>query len=377
MQHARLSPSSSSRWLNCTASVKASEAYENKGNAASIFGTNCHYIGEQLLKGEVIQVGDTLTEDGVQFTVDEELLDVATEYKDYCMSLFTENSIMIVEKQFDLSSVSPNQFGTSDCTILDGTHLHVIDLKTGHNIVNAERNTQLMLYAVGAIDYLESEGEFIEEVTLHIAQGRANHYDSWTCEYDDIIGFKLHAKEVAKRILEDDVTFNPSEKACKWCPHKVHCEALTAHVNEVVTAGFDDLTDIDGNADKVSNEHIKKILDNEDLIISFIKAVKDVALEKLNLGEEIEGYKLVRSRKHKAWSDKEKAEAYLVRKLKKQGAYKQTLITPTQAIKALGKDGAEYIEKFITVPEGDVVLAPQSDKRPSVNAGIDCFDDLD
>jgi hypothetical protein len=370
MKHARLSPSSSSRWLTCTASVQASEAYENKGNSASEWGTNVHYVGEQLLKNVDVKVGDVLQENGNTFTVDKEMLDVAEEYADYCRGLLNKTSEMLVEKTFDLGEVSVGQFGTSDCTIIDGNTLHIVDLKTGHNIVSAENNTQLMLYAIGAVDYLQDTHD-IEEIVLHIVQTRAGHVSSWSLDIDALMLFKVHAMNVAERIIEGDVEFNPNEKACKWCPHQVNCEALSSHVEKVVVGAFDTIEDIDGQADKVPMSHIKKILDNEELIINFIKAIKDVALEKLQYGEEIEGYKLVRSRKHKAWINNSEAEVELG-KLLGDEAFKKSLITPTQAMKIAKKKGVD-IDDLWSVPEGDIILAPLSDKRETVGSICEQF----
>jgi len=372
MKHARLSPSSSSRWLTCTASVKASEDYENTSNPAARWGTEVHYIGEQLLKGATIEVGQTLVEDGISFVVDKERLDVAEDYTDYCRSLYTKTSEVLVEETFNLASVSQGQFGTSDCTIIDNNHLHIIDLKTGHNIVHAENNSQLMLYGIGAVDYLEFHD--IEEITLHIVQTRAGHISAWTLTRKMLEDFRIQAQDIAKKILADNVEFNPNDKACKWCPHQVNCAALATHVETVVKGAFGGIEDIDGQADKISIDHIKKILDNDVLITNFIKAVKVVALDRMEHGELIDGYKLVKSRKNKTWRDKSEAEEMLAKEFGDDG-FKKSIITPTQALK-LAKQRIIDIGDSWYVPEGDVVLAPNSDKRESIHSVTDSFEGM-
>ena len=377
MNHAKLSPSSSARWLDCTASIKATEQYPNTSNSASEWGSETHYVGELLLKGEDINVGDTLKEgNSPEFTVDEEQLECALDYVNYVRELLDEDEIVLIEEKFDLGFIAPETFGTSDATVLNDTTLHVVDLKTGHNIVMAERNTQLMLYALGALHKLEDD-YYIDEVTLHIVQTRAGHIDKWTCDVDELLEFEEFAKAQAKKILDDEVTFNPTPKACKWCDHNANCEALAKFTEEIITGDFDDLENIDGKANIIPNAHIKRILDNKDLITSFIKAVEQEALYKLEHGEEIEGYKLVATQTRRAWDKEnfEDIEKYLKRRLKLSGAYKQTLITPTQAGKALGKD-AKFIEKWITKPEGKPVVAPISDKRQALNAIVDDFEEL-
>ncbi len=376
MKHARLSPSSSARWLTCTASVEASDKYENKGNSAATWGTNVHYLGEQLLIGNEIAVGQQHVEQGVTFTIDAEMLKTAEEYADYVRSFVNKDSVTLIEEQFDLSCISPNQFGTSDATVLNGTHLHVFDLKTGHGIVNAENNTQMMLYAIGAVEELESIYD-IDEITLHIVQTRAGHIDSWNLHHQDLMVFKTYAQQQARKIVEGyNITFNPTKKGCQWCAHATNCDALKSHVTDTVTGAFDDLDEIEGQADKVDTTHIKNILDNADLIIGFIKAIQDVALEKMQEGVEIDGYKIIRTRKNKKWANLDDAEKYLVRKLKQTGAFKKTLITPTQAIKAVGKENAGHLEKLFTVPEGDLKVVSNDTKGEAVTIVVDQFKEL-
>jgi len=372
MKHARLSPSSSSRWLSCTASVEASEKYENKGNSASVWGTNVHYLGEQLLIGNDIAVGQEHTEQGVDFIVDEEMLQCAEEYADYVNSFINKDSVVLIEEQFNLGFISPNQFGTSDATVLNDTHLHVMDLKTGHNIVMAEQNTQLMLYALGAIHELEAIYD-IETVTLHIVQTRAGHIDSWEIDVKTLKLFQMIAQAQAQAIITGTTEFMPSEKACKWCAHSVNCEALKAHVDSVVTGAFDNIEDIDGQADLIDVAHVKMILDNEELITSFIKAVKARSLELLEAGTAIDGYKLVEAKTNRKWADEEAVGKYLNRKIKSDELWVKKMIPMTKILKLRPND--KKLEAMLIKPEGKPTIAPMSDKRPPINGVADSFEE--
>lgn len=372
MQHARLSPSSSSRWLSCTASVKASEKYENKGNSASVWGTNVHFIGEQLLKDEVIEVGQTYVEQGVTFEVDDEMLKCAEEYVDYVKSFINKESVVLIEEQFDLGFISPNQFGTSDATVLNGTHLHVMDLKTGHGIVMADNNSQLMLYALGALHELEDIYD-IETVTLHIVQTRAGHIDTWDLDVKTLKLFEMIAKTQAEAIINGDVEFSPSEKACKWCAHQTNCEALKTHIENTVKGEFDTLEDIDGQADLIDVDHIKKILDNKDLITSFIKAVEARSLELLQEGTAIDGYKLVEAKTNRKWADEDAVAKYLNRKVKAEHLWVKKLIPMTKILKMRPDD--KKLQAMLIKPDGKPVVAPMSDKRKAITKVADEFEE--
>lgn len=373
MKHARLSPSSSSRWLSCTASVEASEKYENKGNSASVWGTNVHYLGEQLLKGNHIDVGQEHTEQGVTFIVDSEMLECAEDYADYVNSFIDKESVVLIEEQFDLGFISPNQFGTSDATVLNDTHLHVMDLKTGHGIVMAENNSQLMLYALGALHDLEAIYD-IETVTLHIVQTRAGHIDTWELDVKTLKLFEQIAKVQADAIISGDVEFNPSEKACKWCQHQTNCEALKSHVESTVTGAFENLEDIDGQADLIDTDHIKKILDNKDLILSFIKAVEARSLEIMQEGQSIDGYKLVEAKTNRKWADEEAVGKYLNRKIKADDLWVKKMIPMTKILKMRPND--KKLQEMLIKPEGKPVVAPIGDKRPPISGVADNFEEL-
>ena len=63
-----------------------------------------------------------------------------------------------------------DSFGTSDAVVIDEVNgtAHIIDLKYGKGVsVEAEQNTQTMLYALGVIDDLGFMYEF-DTVIIHI-----------------------------------------------------------------------------------------------------------------------------------------------------------------------------------------------------------------
>lgn len=369
MLHAKLSPSSSSRWLTCTASVEVGDKYENTTNDAASWGTCVHGIGELLLKDNSVNLGDTV--EGM--TVDKEMIKCAEEYVDYCRALMTPESVTLIEERFDLSFIAPDTFGTGDFTVLNDTHLHIVDLKTGFNIVDAENNTQLMLYALGAIHELEDIYD-IEQVTLHIVQTRAGHISTHDVSAEDLINFGHYAQRQATKIRQGDVEFTPEAKACKWCPHATNCEALKSHVDKVVTGSFENLDEIEGKADLIDTEHMKKILDNADLIEGFIKAVKQVALERVQEGVEIKGYKIVESKTNRKWADEEEVAKYLNRKIKADDLWVKKLIPMSKILKLRPKD--KKLQEMLVKPEGKPQLVKNSDKRPPLGKVCDSFEDI-
>lgn len=373
--HAKLSASSSDRWLSCPASVKASEKYENKSSAASRHGTAAHALAEMCLLGKLVEPDAMLDKEVEGVIVDKEMVDGVQAYLDYVLSYEGQYKNAEVEVRLDFSHIVPEGFGTCDCLLITDDTLHIIDLKFGHNIVHAENNSQLSLYALGAINEYNFLYEF-NKVQLHIVQPRASHFDSWETTVDDLTQWAEWVKERAELALSDNAPFNPTAKGCKWCLHQYDCVALRTHVEATIAGDFENLEEIDGQADKVSNDHIKRILDNMDLIDGFLKAIQQVAVERAMRGEAIEGYKLVEARKKKAWANPERAYSILKDKFDEDDFAPRKLCTPTQALKLVGKKNEALLDDLWTTPQGEAVLVTNSDKRPSITSICDDFNDI-
>jgi hypothetical protein len=114
-------------------------------------------------------------------------------------------------------------------------------------------------------------------------------------------------------------------------------------------------------------------LSNKKLIESWLKAVEEHISHTLLDGEEFPGFKLVAGRSLRKWANEDEAQEQLITLLDEQ-AFEKKLLTVAKAEKALGAKRKKKIENLIIKPEGKPTLAPESDKRPSIN---NCSDDFD
>ena len=171
--HARLSPSSSKRWFTCPGSVPLEAAIPDRPNQFSSNGTAMHDVAARCLIfggaasdyiGQAIPVKD---DESVDFT--DEMAELVQDYVDTVRAMAVGKTLM-VENRVDFSWAIdvPDSFGTADVIIWDEANgeLIVMDLKTGHTPVNVERNSQLMLYALGALKKLVKEKAHAEEDSL-------------------------------------------------------------------------------------------------------------------------------------------------------------------------------------------------------------------
>jgi hypothetical protein len=366
--HAKLSASGSSRWLNCPGSVKAEEPYSDQ-SSDSFFareGSCAHEVADICLKSQNnadYQIG--FEHFGVP--VDKEMTDYVQEYLDYVRSFETKNTRLWAEERVCFNHVVPEGFGTCDAAVLDFNTktLNIFDLKYGQGeAVFAENNSQGQLYALGFLNELDFLDDDIETIVIHICQPRKGMFTEWAITKADLLAFGEWVKERAALALSGDAERVPGEKQCRWCKAKDSCRALMGFTQKVLASDFDNL-DAMPDPNVITDDEKRLILHSRKIIENFLKAVEESVFERLNKGDDFEGYKLVEGRSVRQWNDA--AEDYLVSQLG-DNAYNKKLIGITAAEKELGKGS---LNDFTYKPAGKPTLALETDKRPAIDVKND------
>lgn len=369
--HAKLSASGSERWLRCTGSIKAEEGIADKSSSFAEEGTAAHELAEMALnlnEPTSMFIDTKLLDSG--WLVTEEMADYVQLYVDYVKSL---NGVQLYEQRVDFSEWVNEGFGTSDAIVIDGTTLHVCDLKFGKGVrVDAEGNTQGKLYALGA--YSDYGNIYpIENVVIHIIQPRLDNISvSELISITELLKFGEYARLKAEEALSGTAKRVAGEKQCQFCKAKTTCGELKRLTESTIMSSFEQLDELKP-IDTLSDIDLKQALDNKKLIISWLTAVEDYVVNKLNNGEHFDGYKLVEGRSLRQWADEGDAEMVL-RELLGDDAYTKSLLSVTQAEKVVGKTNASKISGLIIKPSGKPTLASEDDKRPAININPDSFD---
>lgn len=392
MAHAKLSPSSSARWMSCPGSVvltdgapRTSSSYADEGTAAHFLASECLTLGEgaERFLGRSISITDegagwatiSTTND---FLVDADMVKHVQVYLDYIYSLVGAlQGTLFVEVPLPLHDITGEvgAQGTADAVILAGDEIIVVDLKYGRGEeVQAEDNSQLLLYACAARRQFELANPF-QTARLAICQPRVSSLSSeWACtvEYlDDFEAEVASAASTAWRMLSAEIppAFSPEEKACRWCAAKATCQALADKVQHEVGADFDNLL-LAKKPEVQTDGALSKKMACVDLIEGWCKAVRAKVEEELLRGHPVEGWKLVQGRRgSRAWTDVEAVEALLKgMRLKVDQMYDFKLISPTAAEKVLGDSPKRWnkVQELITQSEGKPSVAPVTDKRPAI-----------
>jgi hypothetical protein len=280
-KHARLSASRMDRVMSCPGSYRLEEKmpYEPAGLAAAI-GTAIHELSEKILRGEAVNPKD----------YPDDHFDMANEYAVFVNTLVENPRKRMIEVKVDagLKTLHESLGGTADAVLVDGDHLHVIDLKTGRVLVDAEDNKQLLTYALGVMRILNAPASI--RCTMHIFQPRAGH-SQWTVSGTDLITHGHELLAAANLALTDDAPTNPTTSNCRYCKAKPICPSIRQKVQD--------------NARKDFALEVQAVtpdmIELAQLAASWSDAVLDSAKRQITEGSTIQGWTLRQGRKTKFW----------------------------------------------------------------------------
>lgn len=280
-EHALLSASASHRWLNCTASVLACKDLPDNAGEAAQKGTEVHELCAYKVLTQVL--GKEAKRPEYQYdAIDEENTEI---YCDFVKEHTEKGSVVLVEKKVDYSNyTAPNSFGTADCIIINDKTMHIVDYKNGVNFVSAKKNTQLELYALGALDTFDLITGQIENIKLSIIQPNKNNIGTFELSRNELMEDAKIFKAKAEEAMSGGV-YNCGAW-CRWCRNNVKCRAHKEQFNDIIAAfEKDDCTSL-------TDEEINNILLKESALIDWLKKVDEYALNCAKAGKEWHGFKL-------------------------------------------------------------------------------------
>lgn len=376
-QHALLSASGATRWLNCPPSAKLEAMYgEKKTSTYAEEGTLAHELSELYLGKDVLKC---ITE--VEFEAkleklmahdlfDEEMLEVVPIYTDYCISQLAEAqttnalAVMEIEQRLDLTEYVPESFGTADCVIINDDLLEVIDLKYGKGVpVYADWNKQLMLYGLGALRKYDTMYD-IENVKLTIVQPRIDNISSFLISVKDLLAWaENELKPIAELAFNGKGDFKPGDW-CRFCSVRNQCRKLCEHHLEVAKYEF-------AHPDLLSDEEIADVIGRSSKFVEWVSSVKEYAQDKaVKENKQWPGFKLVEGISRRKWLDEDQAAQVILAKcpeLSEDEVYSMKLKTITAVEKLIGKKRfEELLSEVVVKPQGAPTLVPIDDKRPAL-----------
>ena len=328
-QHARLSPSSSKRWMTCPGSVKFIESLNivDKPSKYAAEGTVAHEVHELCLVKKLPAskfLGRTISSDGMKFKVNQNMVDAVQLSLDYIWDRVDELEFegyrvelkVEVRASLEFMGIPGLDGGTSDLVIIawDGDNIAVIeifDYKHGAGVaVEVENNTQALSYALGVCAYYQVKED--TPVIITISQPRAFHPDGrirdWKIEASDVLEWmeeELRPKALAT--LEENANLVASDEGCRFCNAAGQCPKLYNRVQEVAMIDFDTVDDLVSlpPINTLTDSQKLFIVENANTIRSFLSSVENQVREDMNLGSKdySSALKLVRKSTHRKFTE--------------------------------------------------------------------------
>lgn len=370
--HSTLSPSSAERWISCPASIRMSELVPpQKESAYATEGTAAHALAELTARHVILKmttpaqynklVKAWVKEYDISDEAHAEMSEHANNYVVYLKDRLSAmpGSQLLLEQR--LPTGVADSWGTSDAVMVSPVELEIVDFKYGLGIrVEAVGNSQLRLYAVGALEaYGDLLGE-VEVVRYTVFQPRLGHVASEELLATDLRAWRDSLLPIAELALGPDAPFGPSEDACRWCPASGQCLAQM----EWATA-----RDFGLRSEVMSPEELSQALDQIPMIRGWCNAVEGYALNRVySDGELVPGYKVVMSGGIRFVVDPEGA----IDALRSLGfTDEQILNVKIKGIgdleKLLKKSFNDAVGPYVKKSAGKPSLAPESDAREAVS----------
>ena len=383
-QHALLSASSASRWLNCTAAPRFEEQFPEKTSEYAEEGRLAHAICElKVIKKFTTQLTprtyttrlNKLKKDPLYQDEMDKTSDIYIEHLTERAMTYDSTPSVAVEVQVDFSEYVPEGFGTCDCVMIGGDTLDITDYKHGKGVpVSAEDNPQMRLYALGALKrYAPIYGNSIKRVRMTIEQPRLQDEPSTeTITVEDLRTWGESIKPTAAKAYMGLGDFCPGEH-CRFCRGKAQCRAR-ANSNTALEE-FKDCVPQNGEKPPLfgqgvlTDEEIGDLLVRGKELVAWYKDLEEYALNALLNGGTIPGWKCVAGRSNRTFTDQDAAIAAVL-----AAGYNEALVferkpkTLTELEKLMGK--AEFADKlgaYVVKPLGKPTLAPMTDKREAYN----------
>ena len=358
MQHSNIvGGSTAKRVMKCPGSVTLVQKMPPQPSSKyASEGTLLHNVIAEMLNGKPLESFIGMTHEGVTLTqelADEKLLPAMAALEEIDPDKQMEYA---VESRVGFSGTLEGVFGSTDLLGRLGDRAIVLDWKFGDGVaVEAEENPQLMFYAAAAMKTETTAWVFegAKEIECIIVQPPA--IKRWVTSFDRLRFFERELELAVKLSANPTPPFAQGDH-CRWCSAKPICPLMTGAVERALQQ----------QVTALPAQQISDYLAVADTLESWISDLRALAMQMMENGAKLPGYKLVAKRGTRKWIDEARAKAALMAHLPESEVVDVSLISPAQAEKKLKKLKLSLpADQVVSISSGST-FAPVSDPRPEV-----------
>ena len=379
--HALLGASKAHIYGHCTPSARIEEGIPEASSPYAAAGTLAHAIAETKARAYFLepctkrQLTAQLKPLRADPNYDKEMEGATDLYldtlKELAMDYGSQAPSVALEVRVDFDNIVPAGFGTSDCIMVGGDLLTVVDYKNGTGVsVEAEMNPQMLLYALGALNlYGLIYGDAIKRVRMVIVQPHAGGVKKFETTRAEVEAWGENFRPIAQKAWNGEGDPTPGDW-CQFCRAKAKCSARARALLEmepVVKASPDPRL--------LTNIQIGDLLTRAKAVVKWAEDLEKYAFDSALAGRPIEGWKLVAGRTSRDWKGgTDAAFAQLqARGIQEAMLYERKPVTVAGLEKIVGKKEFETYSDLVEKKPGKPALVPESDPRAPYNAAEMAF----
>jgi len=351
--------STAKRVINCPGSVALVAQMPPKPSSVyADTGTLLHNVIADVLDGKAT-AQDFLGAVHADVTLDQDLIDrklmpalAALNEIDPDKQMEYETEVIV-----GFGDLLPDVFGSADIVGRIGDTAYIVDWKFGDGVaVDVEENPQLMFYAAAAMRTPAAQWAFEGATKVELVIVQPPYVKRWETTPRRIQLFEKELMQAVKLAQRPDAPLAQGEW-CRWCAAKAVCPIMTGAADRAVVSALK-------GVDVASvSDHLKMA----DQLEGWIKEVRALAMQTLEAGLPVPGYKLVPKRAMRQWIDDDKAlEALEALGWPKRELVETTVISPAKAEKLLKKQKIPLPADLVVAISSGNTLATEDDPRPAV-----------
>ena len=260
-----------------------------------------------------------------------------------------------VEQVVGFGDALPGVFGSADLVGRIGNRGILLDWKFGDGVpVEAEENPQALFYTAAALRTEATRWAFEGVETVEVIIVQPPHVRRWVTDLDRVRRFEAELIMAVRTAQQPDAPLASGDH-CRWCAAKSICPLVNGAVERAKRE----------NIKGVNIFRLSEALASIDLLEGWIRDAREMAVELLEAGVEVPGWKLVPKRATRQWVDEYAALGALLN----TGAFASHELTelksPAQVEKMLKKHKIAMPENLITAVSSGDTLATADDPRPA------------